>query len=81
MNEREIIREAMKTVHWSQEELAKQSGYGNQSSVSSLLNRSSMKVDTLVKFLSTMGYRLVVESTSPNTNKNRWEITRDKEVK
>lgn len=79
MNEKDIIREAMKSLGWSQETLMKQLGYTSQSSVSSRLNGSSMRVDTFVKFLGAMGYKVVVESTSPNTNKNKWEITSDKE--
>lgn len=79
MNEKEIIREAMRSLGWSQETLKEKLGYSSQSSVSSRLNGSSMRVDTFVKFLSAMGYKVVVESTSPNTNKNKWEITADKE--
>lgn len=78
MNEKDIIREAMKSLGWSQETLMEKLGYSSQSSVSSRLNGSSMRVDTFVKFLAAMGYKVVVESTSPNTNKNKWEITTDK---
>ena len=74
MNEKQIIKEAMKSLGWSQETLKEKLGYSTQSSVSSRLNGSSMRVDTFVKFLSAMGYRVIVESTSPNTNKNKWEI-------
>lgn len=77
MNEKDIIREAMKSLGWSQETLAKNMGYATQSSVSSRLNGSSMRVDTFVKFLGTMGYRVIVESTSPNTNKNKWEVSHE----
>ena len=80
MNEKDIVREAMKSLGWSQETLKEKLGYSTQSSVSSRLNGSSMRVDTFVKFLSAMGYRVIVESTSPNTNKNKWEVTlEDKE--
>lgn len=75
MNEKDIIREAMKSLGWSQDTLREKLGYSTQSSVSSRLNGSSMRVDTFVKFLSAMGYRVIVESTSPNTNKNKWEVT------
>ena len=77
MNEKDIIREAMKTLGWSQDTLREKLGYSTQSSVSSRLNGSSMRVDTFVKFLAAMGYRVVVESTSPNTNKNKWEVTQE----
>lgn len=77
MNEKDIIREAMKTLGWSQDTLRAKLGYSTQSSVSSRLNGSSMRVDTFVKFLGAMGYRVIVESTSPNTNKNRWEVSQE----
>lgn len=77
MNEKDIIREAMKTLGWSQDTLREKLGYSTQSSVSSRLNGSSMRVDTFVKFLAAMGYRVVVESTSPNSNKNKWEVTHE----
>jgi len=79
MNEKDIVREAMKTVGWSQETLREKLGYTSQSSVSSRLNGTSMRVDTLVKFLAAMGYEVVVRSTSSNTNKNQWVITHDKD--
>ena len=74
MNEKNVIREAMKSCGWTQEVLAKKAGYSAQSSLSSRLNGKSMRVDTFVKLLSAMGYKLVVCSTSPNTNKNKWVV-------
>lgn len=74
MNEKDIIREAMKSCGWNQEILAKQCGYSAQSSVSSRLNGNSMRVDTFVKFLAAMGYRVVVESSSPKSNKSKWIV-------
>lgn len=74
MNEKDIIRAAMKTCGWTQETLAEKLGYTTQSSVSSRLNGSSMRVDTFVKFLKVMGYQVKVVSTSPNVNKNQWTI-------
>ena len=80
MNEKDIVREAMKTLGWSQDTLREKLGYSTQSSVSSRLNGSSMRVDTFVKFLAAMGYRVIVESTSPNTNKNKWEVSHEDKV-
>lgn len=74
MNEKDIIRAAMKTCGWTQETLAEKLGYTKQSSVSSRLNGSSMRVDTFVKFLKVMGYQVKVVSTSPNVNKNQWVV-------
>ena len=81
MNAGEVVKEAMKSMGWSQETLAKQLGYvyedgrGMQSAVSNRLNSGTMKVDTLVKFLDAMGYELVVKSRNPNTNKNEWKVS------
>lgn len=75
MNEKEIIKEAMKSCGWSQETLALEAGYKHQSAVGNRLNGGSMRVDTFVKFLSAMGYEVVIKSTSPNKNKNEWRIS------
>ncbi len=77
MKSGEIVKEAMKTMGWSQKTLAKQSGYGEErhTSVSNRINSNTMRVDTFVKFLNAMGYELVVRSTSPNTNKNEWTVS------
>lgn len=81
MNSGDIIKEAMKTMGWSQQTLAEKAGYvdengkGKQSSVSSRINGNKMLVSTLVKLLDAMGYELVVRSTSPNTNKNEWKVS------
>lgn len=75
MKETQIIDAAMKTCGWTQKVLADKMGYTAQSCVASRLRGNSMRVDTFVKMLSLMGYRVVVESTSPNANKNKWEVT------
>lgn len=78
MNEKDIITAAMKSCGWTQEELASQAGYKTQSAISNRLNGKSMRVDTFVKLLATMGYEVIVKSTSPNTNKNKWTISTDR---
>lgn len=77
MNEKDIIRAAMATCGWNQEELAKKAGYTTQSSISSRLNGKSMRVDTFVKLLAAMGYEVTVRSTSPQKNSNKWTISYD----
>lgn len=74
MNEKDIITAAMKSCGWTQKELATQAGYNTQSAISNRLGGKSMRVDTFVKLLSAMGYEVIVRSTSPNTNKNRWVV-------
>lgn len=74
MNEKDIIKEAMKTCGWNQETLAKNAGYNTQSAVGNRLNGKSMRVDTFVKLLSVMGYEVIVKSASPKTNRNEWKV-------
>lgn len=74
MNEKDIIREAMKTCGWTQETLREKLGYATQSAVSNRITGKSMRVDTFVKFLSTMGYEVVVKSVNPTKNKNSWVV-------
>lgn len=80
MNEKDVVREAMKSCNWTQAVLAEKAGYSAQSSLSSRLNGKSMRVDTFVKLLSAMGYEVVVQSTSRNTNKNKWVVSNDEKV-
>lgn len=74
MNEKDIITAAMKSCGWTQKELAVQAGYNTQPAISNRLGGKSMRVDTFVKLLSVMGYEVIVRSTAPNTNKNRWVV-------
>jgi ribosome-binding protein aMBF1 (putative translation factor) len=76
MKPAEIIKEALATCGWSQDEFAKMLGYKGQSSVSSRLSKDSMRLDTFMAFLDKMGYELVVKSKNPNKNKNEWKVTK-----
>lgn len=78
MTEKDIIREAMKSIGWTQDTLAEQMGYKTQSAVANRLSGASMRVDTFVKFLEVMGYEVVVRSKSPQVNKNKW-VVRDED--
>ncbi len=75
MNEKSILMEAMKSVGWTQKTLAESVGLNSQQAVGNRLTTGkSMRVDTFVKMLSAMGYEVVVQSKSPNVNKNRWTV-------
>lgn len=75
MKDTEIIKEALKSVNWNQTQLAEALGLATQSAVSSRLtmNKSSMRVDTFVKFLNAMGYEVIVKSKNRD-NKNMWVL-------
>lgn len=75
MKSSDVVKEAMKSLGWSQETLAKQLGYSTQSYVGNRLHGKSMRVDTFVKLLSAMGYEVVVKSTSPKSNHNEWKVS------
>ena len=75
MTDSDIIRAAMKSCGWNQETLAIKAGYKTQSAISNRLGRKNgMRVDVFVKLLAAMGYEVVIKSTSPATNKNKWVL-------
>lgn len=74
MTEKEILTAAMKSLGWNQTTLAKKAGYSTQSAVSNRMGSNSMRVDTFVRFLSAMGYKLEVRPISPQVNKNKWVV-------
>ena len=77
MNEKDIIRAAMRTCGWNQEELAKKAGYISRSGISNRLNGKSMRVDTFVKMLAAMGYEVVVRGKDTLANSNKWIVSCD----
>ena len=81
MNEKKIVREALKSVGWSMQQLAEVLGFASTSAVSNRLNSgaSAMRVDTFVKMLNAMGYEVEVKSKSRD-NKNRWVVGEEEPV-
>ena len=62
MNEKEIVRDIMKTLDINQTELAERTGYKAASGISEILNRKGMRVDILLKLINAMGCEVVVRS-------------------
>lgn len=60
MKEKDIVREVMTYTGFTQVDLQKALGLKSQSSISTYLKGDSMKVDTFVKMLTVMGYKVVV---------------------
>jgi len=77
-NERQIVKEVMSECGWTQAVLAEQLGYSSQSAVANRMAGKSMRVDTFVRFLDTMGFEVIVRSKSPNLNKSQWIVGDDK---
>lgn len=80
MNEKRIVREAMKSIGWSMQQLAEAMSFKTVSGISNRLNSgsSAMRVDTFVKMLNAMGYEVEVKSKSRD-NKNKWVVGEETE--
>lgn len=74
MNEKQIVREIMKMRGWSQQKLADEAGYKYQTNIASLLSEGAkgMRVDNLLKLLTTMGCELVVRDKMGS--KKEWVV-------
>ena len=85
MNEKQVLREAMRAKGFSQSDLAKAAGYKTQSHIANILARPSMRVDVLTRLLDAMGYELIIRSKDeiklPGTNVQaytpEWVVTED----
>ncbi|QRG87155.1 hypothetical protein [Bulleidia sp. zg-1006] len=65
MNDKNAIKNALASRGWSQEKLALENGYKNQSNIAVLLKeKGSMGVDNLFKLLSSMGYEISVSEVA-----------------
>lgn len=75
MNEKKIIKEAMKSIGWNLQQLADASGFSSAQAVSNRINSGSkgMRLDTFTRIVNSMGYEVEVRSRSRD-NKNRWVV-------
>lgn len=69
MNGKEIITEIMRIQNFSQERLAKQVGFKNQSAISEMLRRQDIKLSNFIKLLTAMGADVKI-----TCGKNTWVI-------
>ena len=69
MKEKDVVRAAMNKSGVTQVELQKALNLKSQSSISTQLKSDSMKVDTFVKMLSAMGYKVIVTN-----GENEWTV-------
>lgn len=69
MKEKDVVRAAMNKSGVTQVELQKALNLKSQSSISTYLKSDSMKVDTFVKMLSAMGYKVIVTN-----GENEWTV-------
>lgn len=61
MNDKQIIRAALKYRGMSQPQLAKKMGYSSVTSVGSILNKGNcLRSDVLFKFLNALGFEILI---------------------
>lgn len=74
MESQEIIKECLKMRELTQVELAKRVGYKGQTNINTVLNRSkTMRINTFIKLLHSMGYELVVRDVTDRDIE--WNVT------
>ena len=78
MNEKEVIREAMKARGLNQAMLADAAGLKRQSNVSELLRGNSIRVDNMIKLLDAMGFDLIVKDRNSSNKGNVWKVETEK---
>lgn len=74
MNEKEILREAMKARGFNQTVLAKAANLKRQTNVSEMLRGSSLQVKNFLKLLNAMQFDVVVRDRN-STNRTEWVLT------
>lgn len=78
MNEREIIKVALKSRGYTQAMLASMLGFKGQNAVAERLRGNAINVDTLLKFLNAMGYELVIRDKNKSNKENVWIVGEEK---
>lgn len=73
MNEKEIVRDMMKTFGFNQTDLAAKTGYKSAAAISEILNRRGMRVEILQKLVEAMDCTLVIRSDN-----HEWTIGGEK---
>jgi transcriptional regulator with XRE-family HTH domain len=74
MNEKQIVREAMKVRGLTQAMLADAAGMKNQSNVSEILRGQTLKTQTLVRLLDAMGFDLIIKDRNGSNRENVWKV-------
>lgn len=78
MNEREIIRAAMKSRSYTQAMLADNLGYKSQNGIAQRLRGKEMRIETFVKFLNALGYEVIVRDKNRSNKENSWIVGEEK---
>lgn len=74
MDDKAIVREAMKVRGINQQMLAKQAGLKYQSNVGGMLRSEHMRVDNFFKLLNAMGFDIIVKDRNGQNRENVWKV-------
>lgn len=76
MNEKEIMRAAIKARGMTQQAVAEACGYKKQSNLTRLLASESMKVDSFLMVMDVLGFDVIVKDRDENSAVNTWKLER-----
>lgn len=74
MDDKAIVREAMKVRGINQQMLAQQAGLKYQSNVGGMLRSEHMRVDNFFKLLNAMGFDIIVKDRNGQNRENVWKV-------
>lgn len=77
MNEKEIIRTALKVRGINQTILANRANLKRQSNVAEMLRGKSMRVDNLVRLLDAMDFDVIIKDRNGANRENVWKVEYD----
>ena len=77
MNEKDIVKEAIKSRGLNQVILSQMCGMKRPSNLSELLRSKSITVQNFVMLMDAMGFEVQVRDKNASNKDNRWTVTRD----
>lgn len=76
MNDKQIIKEALKVRGYTQVYLAEKAGYASQSGIGQIISaQKGMRIDNFIKLLEAMDFEVVVRSKTKSGEE--WRVTRE----
>lgn len=77
MNDKQIVKAALKRRGESQTSLAEKMGYANKTSIATMLSRpSDLRMNVLLKMLDALGFEIVIRSKD-KADKVEWVMSED----
>lgn len=79
MNDKQLVKAALKRSGESQASLSAKLGYANKTSIATMLSRpSDLRMSVLFKMLDALGFEIVVRPKNKN-DKSEWLVSEDDE--